>query len=99
MTTCELEYIIVDDHTIEIVDQFNFLGVLITNDGVTDKEPRRRLAMGKYAMGSLNDILQDMLLQKHQPNDQKNDYSNTVISNYLVWSRNLDYQIYREGKN
>ena len=34
-------------------------GVIITNDGVTYKELRRRLAMGKCAMGSLNRIFKD----------------------------------------
>ena len=51
--------IIVDDNNIEIVDKFIFLGVIITNDGVTDKELRRRLAMGKCAMGSLKCIFKD----------------------------------------
>ena len=47
MTTGQLDNIIVDDNNIEIVDRFIFLGVLITNDGVTDMELRRRLVMGK----------------------------------------------------
>ena len=34
--------------------------ILITNDVVTDKELRRRLAMGKCAMGSLKRIFKDM---------------------------------------
>ena len=54
MTTCELEYIIVDDNN--IVEKCIFLGVLITNDGVTDKGIRRILAMVKLAMGSLKGI-------------------------------------------
>ena len=59
MTTGKLEHIIVDDNNIEIVDRFIFLGVLITNDGATDKELRRRLVMGKCAMGSLKRIFKD----------------------------------------
>ena len=47
MITVKLDHIIVDDNNIEIVDKFIFLGVLITNDGVTDNELRRRLAMGE----------------------------------------------------
>ena len=39
--------------------KFIFLGVLITNDGVTDKELRIRLLIGKYAMGSLKRIFKD----------------------------------------
>ena len=56
MTTGKLDHIIVDDNNIIIVDKFIFLGVIITNDGVTDKELRRRLAMGKCAIGSLKRI-------------------------------------------
>ena len=37
-------------------NRFTFLGVLITNDGVIDKELRRRLVIGKCAMGSLKRI-------------------------------------------
>ena len=54
-----MDHIIVDDNNIEIVDKFIFLGVLITNDGVTDVELRRRLVMGKCAMGSLKRIFKD----------------------------------------
>ena len=59
MTTGKLDHIIVDDNNIEIVDRFFFLGVLITNDEVTDNELQRRLAMGKCAMGSLKRIFKD----------------------------------------
>ena len=50
MTTGKLDHIIVDDNNIEIVDKVIPLGVKITNNGVTDKYLRRRLAMGKCAM-------------------------------------------------
>ena len=50
MTTSESDFIIVDDNNIKIVDTFFFLGVLITNDGFTDMELRRRLEMRKCAM-------------------------------------------------
>ena len=59
MTIGKLDHIIVYDNNIEIVDTFSFLGVLIKNDGVTDKELRRRLAMGKCTMGSLKRIFKD----------------------------------------
>ena len=59
LTTGKLDRIIVDDNNIEIVDKFIFLGVLITNDGVTDKELRRRLIIEKCAMGSLKRIFKD----------------------------------------
>ena len=59
MTTGKLYHIIVDDNNIEIADKFIFLGVLITKDGVADKELRRRLVMGKCDMGSLKRIYKD----------------------------------------
>ena len=59
MTTGKLDRIIVDDNNIKIVDRFIYLGVLITNDGITDKELRRRLVMGKCPMGNLKRIFKD----------------------------------------
>ena len=59
ITTGKLDHIIVDDNDIEIVDRFIFLGVLITNNGVTDKDLRRRLVMGNCAMRSLKRIFKD----------------------------------------
>ena len=59
MTTGKLDHIIVDDKNIEIFDKFIFLGILITNDGVTEKELRRSLAMVKCAMGILKRICKD----------------------------------------
>ena len=59
ITTDKLDHIIVDDNNIEMVDTFIFLGVLITINGVTDKELRRRLLIGKYAMGNLKCIFND----------------------------------------
>ena len=40
ITTGKFDDIIVDDNNIEIVGKFIFLGDLITNDGVSDKELR-----------------------------------------------------------
>ena len=59
MTTGKLDHIIVDNNSIEIVDKYIFLGVLITNDGVTNKELRRILAMEKCAMVSPKRIFKD----------------------------------------
>ena len=59
ITTGKLDHIIVDDNNIEIVDKLIYLGVLITNDRVTDKELQRRLAMRECAMGSLKRIFKD----------------------------------------
>ena len=59
MATGELDSIIVDGVNIEVVDRFVFLGALITSDGKIDMELRRRIAMGKSAIGSLKKFLQD----------------------------------------
>ena len=44
---------VVDRKHIEVVSHSIFLGSLITKDGFCKKEIRRRLAMGRYAMGGL----------------------------------------------
>ena len=59
MATGELDSIIVDDVNIEVVERFVFLGALITSDGQIDMELRRRISMGKSAMGSLRKIFKD----------------------------------------
>ena len=45
--------------TVEVVTKFVFLGVLITKDGLCDKEICRRIAMGKAAMGGLTTVWKD----------------------------------------
>ena len=51
--------IVVDGKHIEVVSHFIFLGSLITKDGFCEKEIRRRLAMGRSAMGGLTKIWKD----------------------------------------
>ena len=46
----------VDGKDIEVVTKFVFLGKLVTEDGLCEKELRRRIAMGKAAMGGLTFI-------------------------------------------
>ena len=50
---------VVDGKHIEEVSHFIFLGSLITKDGFCEKEIRRRLAMGRSAMGGLTKIWKD----------------------------------------
>ena len=49
----------VDGKDIEVVTKFVFLGALITEDGLCENEVRRRIAMGKSAMGGLTSIWKD----------------------------------------
>ena len=44
---------------IEVVTTFVFLEALITKNGICEKEVRRRIAMGKAAMGGLTCIWKD----------------------------------------
>ena len=44
---------------IEVVTKLVFLGVLITKDGLCEKEVRRRIAMEKAAMGGRTSIWKD----------------------------------------
>ena len=59
MTTGDVGEVTVDGKDIEVVTKFVFLGVLITKDGLCEKEVRRRIAMGKAAMGGLTSIWKD----------------------------------------
>ena len=45
------------------LNTFIFSGVPITNGGVTDKDLRRRLAMGTCAMGSMKGIFKDRVIR------------------------------------
>ena len=49
----------VDGKDIEVLTTFVFLGALITKDGLREKEVRRRITMGKAAMGGLTSIWKD----------------------------------------
>ena len=49
----------VDGKIVEDVTIFMILGALITRDGLCDKGIRRRIAMGKAAMGGLTTIWKD----------------------------------------
>ena len=56
MMTEDQREMVVDRKHIEVVSHFIFLGSLITKDGFCEKEIRRRLAMGRSAMGGLTNI-------------------------------------------
>ena len=49
----------VDGKDTEVVTKFVFLGALITKDGLCEKEVRRRITLGKSAMGGLTSIWKD----------------------------------------
>ena len=59
MTTGDIGEVTVDGKDIEVVMKLVFLGALITKDGLCEKEVRRRIAMGKAAMGGLTSIWND----------------------------------------
>ena len=61
MTTGDIGAVTVDGKDIEVhvVTQFVFLRALITEDGLCENEVRRRIAMGKAAMGGLTSIWKD----------------------------------------
>ena len=59
MTTGDIGEVTVDGKDIDVVTKFVFLGALITKDGLCEKEVRRRIAMGKAAMGGLTSIWKD----------------------------------------
>ena len=59
MATGDIGEVTVDGKDIEVVKKFVFLGALITEDALCEKEVRRRIAMGKSAMGGLTSIWKD----------------------------------------
>ena len=59
MTTGDIGEVTVDGKDIEVVTKLFFLGALITKDGLCEKRVRRRIAMGKAAMGGLTSIWKD----------------------------------------
>ena len=59
VTTGDIGEVTVDGKDIEVVTTFVFLGGQITKDGLCEKEVRRRIAMGKAAMGRLTSTWKD----------------------------------------
>ena len=59
MTTGDIGEVTVDGNIVEVVTRFIFLGALITREGLSDKEIRRRIAMGKTAMRGLTTVWED----------------------------------------
>ena len=59
MTTAELNNFEVDGESIEVVQEFNFLGCTLTRTSDYTKEIRRRLMLGRKAMINLTTIMKD----------------------------------------
>ena len=59
MTTGDIGEVTVDRKDIEVVTKCVFFGTMITEDGLCEKEVRRRIAMGNAAMGGLTSIWKD----------------------------------------
>ena len=59
VTTGDTGEVTVDGKDIEVVPKFVFLGGMITKDGLCEKEVRKRIAMGKSAMGGITSIGKD----------------------------------------
>ena len=60
VTTGDIGAVAIDGKDIEVVTKFVFLRALVTEDGLCEKEVRRRIAMGKAAMGGLTSIWKDI---------------------------------------
>ena len=59
MTRGDIGEVTVDGKDIQVVTKLVFLGAQITEDGLCEKEVRRRIAMGKAAMGGQTSIWKD----------------------------------------
>ena len=60
----EYPHIHAGNEDIEIVDQFNFLGSMISNQGGCSVEIRRRIGMAKTSMCSMNKLWKDRNISK-----------------------------------
>jgi len=59
MTTAQLQHFRVKGVNIEVVSNFNFFGSVINREGDCADEVKRRIMLGKKAMGGLNKIQKD----------------------------------------
>ena len=59
ITTGDIEEVRVDGKLVDVATSFIFLGALIPREGLCDKDIRRRIAMGKDAMGGFTTIWKD----------------------------------------
>ena len=59
MATGEIDTVKLNGEEVEVVDMFQFLGVMITKDAACEKETKRRLALGRSAMGNMKNLWKD----------------------------------------
>ena len=88
MTTGDIGEVTVDGKDIEVVTKFVFLGALITEDALCEKEMRRRIAMGKSAMGGLLNI--NMEGQRSNTGDEGETSKSFRVPDCTIWSGDLD---------
>ena len=96
MTTGDIGEVTVDGKDIEIVTKFVFLGALITEDGLCQKEVRRRISMGKAAMEGLTSIWKGRGVTLETKVELVNVLVFPIV---LSWSRDLDNEITREKED
>ena len=85
MTTGYIGEVTVDGKDIEVVTKFVFLGALITEDAL---RVRRRIAMGKSAMGGLTSIIMEG--QRSNTGDEGETSESFGVPYCTVWSGDLD---------
>ena len=59
MSTDDIDNVAIDSAQIEVVRNFNFLGSLVSDQGSSDSEIRRRLTLGRVAMNNLTCVWKD----------------------------------------
>ena len=59
MTTDNTDNFNIDGKELEVVSSFNYLGSMISSDGLCTNEIKRRIALGRSAMTALNKIWKD----------------------------------------
>ena len=88
ITTGDIGEVTVDGKDIEVVTKFVFMGALITEDALCEKEVRRRIAMGKSAMGVLTNI--NMEGQRSNAGDEGETSERFGVPDCSIRSGDLD---------
>ena len=56
MATGEIGTVKLNGEEVEVIDKFQFLGVMITKDAPCEREIKRRLTLGRSAMGNMKNL-------------------------------------------
>ena len=77
--------IAIDGEQIEQVTSYMYLGSLITEDGRSEKEIKRRIMIARSTFTNIRTIV-----SRHKPEDQIKSNKMLYLANTILWSRDMD---------